>query len=89
MSTNDDQAPAKRADVWLSRAETEARFTKLEQRIDGLEQKLEDWKQEIKDHFDLVAENLITDFKGIFKDRLEQHEDRITRLEQHAGIAPA
>ncbi|OGJ58141.1 hypothetical protein A3H22_00080 [Candidatus Peribacteria bacterium RIFCSPLOWO2_12_FULL_55_15] len=38
-------------------------------------------------HFNVVAENLVHDFKGIFKDRLEQHEDRIVRLEQHVGLA--
>ncbi len=42
--------------------------------------------REITRHLDVVAENLVYDFKGIFKDRLEQHEDRLTRLERATGI---
>ncbi|MDO8649216.1 MAG: hypothetical protein Q7R81_05540 [Candidatus Peregrinibacteria bacterium] len=39
--------------------------------------------------FLVIAENLVRDFKGIFKDRLEQHEDRINSLERHTGLARA
>lgn len=35
----------------------------------------------LQHYFDLVAENMREDFKGAFHDRMEQHEDRITRLE--------
>ncbi|MBI5155640.1 hypothetical protein HZA45_00035 [Candidatus Peregrinibacteria bacterium] len=36
--------------------------------------------------FKVQNEQLVHDFNGIFKDRLEQHNDRITRLENHAGF---
>lgn len=42
---------------------------------------------ETRRHFDVVAENIKHDFKGAFHDKLEQHDDRIIRLEQHAGLA--
>lgn len=45
----------------------------------------EKWKDEIKAHFDFVAENIKYDFKGAFKDKVEQHEDRLVRLEEHVG----
>jgi hypothetical protein len=43
----------------------------------------------LKEHFDFVAENIKHDFQGAFKDKLEQHEDRIVRLEEHAGLVAA
>lgn len=45
------------------------------------------WKEELKEHFNLVTENQLYDFKGIFSDRTEDHERRIKRLERKAGIA--
>jgi len=39
--------------------------------------------------FNLIAENLVYDFKGAFKDRLEQHTDDINRLKHHTGLAAA
>lgn len=41
------------------------------------------------DQFKVIAENLVYDFKGAFKDRLEQHGDRILLLEKHTGIVAA
>lgn len=49
--------------------------------------KMDIWKKELKEHFDLVTENQLYDFKGIFKDRTEDHDRRIKRLEQKTGIA--
>src|SRR5207244_2672508 len=33
-------------------------------------------EERTKHHFDLVAENLISDFKGAKKDQIENHEDK-------------
>ena len=44
------------------------------------------WKEEILTHFDLVAETMRYDLLGAHKDRIENHEDRIRRLERHAGF---
>ena len=39
-------------------------------------------EERLVQHFNVVAENLVHDFKGIFEDRLEQHSDR---FHQHEG----
>lgn len=52
-----------------------------------MDAKFEKFAEIITQHMNVVAENLVHDFNGIFKDRLEQHEDRITRLEEHTGLA--
>ena len=48
---------------------------------------LRELEDRLKLYFDAANENLVHDFQGIFKDRLEQHEDRLRRLEQRAGFA--
>ena len=48
----------------------------------------EKWKEELKQHFDVIAENIRHDLlKGALHDKIEQHDDRILHLEQHAGLA--
>lgn len=60
---------------------------KLEERTDTkMDAKFEKFAATITQHMNVVAENLVHDFNGIFKDRLEQHEDRIVRLEKHVGL---
>lgn len=46
-----------------------------------------EWKKEIIHEFHVVAEDIKHDFKGAFKGKLEQHDDRILCLEQHVGLA--
>jgi hypothetical protein len=61
----------------------------LEARMDRrLDRTMQDLKSRLIAHFNVVAENLVHDFKGIFVDRLAQHEDRIVRLERRTGIRP-
>lgn len=50
-------------------------------------QEMAEWKEEIIHEFHVVAEDIKHDFKGAFHDKLAQHDDRILRLEQHAGFA--
>ena len=45
-----------------------------------------EWKDEIKRHFDLVAEHLLHDLRGAHHDKIQQHDDRLVRLERHAGL---
>jgi len=49
------------------------------------------WKEEIiretKHHFDLRVEDIRYDLLGVNKDRIENHEDRLRRLERHTGVA--
>lgn len=46
----------------------------------------EQWKNEILRHFDVSVETIRHDLLGANKERIENHEDRITRLEHHVGI---
>ena len=45
------------------------------------------WKDELKGHFDLAVENIRTDLVGANKDKIENHEHRLGRLEKHTGLA--
>ncbi len=51
-----------------------------------LDAMVESLEKNLVHQFRVIAENLTHDYKGIFKDRLEQHEDRLTRLELHVGF---
>lgn len=42
--------------------------------------------EDMKSYFDLALENAVYDIKGANKDKIENHEDRIIRLEKHAGL---
>lgn len=75
MRKKDDQSPATKKDL-----------RELETRMEG---GMQDMETRLVDHFNVVAENLVHDFKGVFKDRLEQHENRIHRSERHVGIEVA
>ena len=57
--------------------------------IPATKKDLHELEERLKLHFETVAENLLHDFQGIFKDRLEQHEDRLRRLEQYTGLVNA
>lgn len=85
-----DQSPATKEDVkgimeYLVR--NDGRTSTLEKRIHTLEKKMERDKKEIIHEFHVVAEDIKHDFKGAFKDRLEQHDDQILLLKQHVGLA--
>lgn len=47
------------------------------------------WANEIVRHFDVTVETIRHDLLGANKDRIEDHEDRITRLERRAGVTLA
>lgn len=62
-----------------------------------MRREMQKMKKEILLHFDVVAENMTSNFQGAFSDKLETHEQRIARLacppkpwrrwEQHTGVA--
>jgi len=47
----------------------------------------ERWKDELKEHFDLKIEIMQSELAGAKHDRIENHEDRILRLEEHVAAA--
>ena len=82
--TSDPTAPATKEDV----KGIMEYLTRNEEEIHNLKQQLKGDKKEIKHHFDVVAENIHHDLlHGALNDKVELHEDRILRLEQHAGLA--
>lgn len=83
----DDQVTATKNDLKELREELKKDFKELKEKdLRDMEKRtkkdLQEMEERLMHHF-----NLVHDFRGVFKDRLEQHEDRIVRLEQHAGFA--
>ncbi|MDO8649380.1 MAG: hypothetical protein Q7R81_06390 [Candidatus Peregrinibacteria bacterium] len=91
----DNHQPATKKDVRLMQKDMRTTQKDLRKEMKEMEKRITtnmDWKLDTMEtrlvqHFNVVAEKLVHDFNGIFKDRLEQHEDRIIRLEQHTGLA--
>ncbi len=53
---------------------------------DALRKDMKEWKSEIIHEFQVVAEDLRHDAFGIQKDRITDHERRITRLERRTEV---
>jgi hypothetical protein len=70
----DDQTPATKADLYR----LEKRFDVLEERFDGLDKSLDVRFKRVNEGIDRVLANLIH--------VKEDHERRIRRLEEHAGL---
>ena len=74
--SDEQSAPATKQDIAMLMAE-----------IGKLYDANRQWKEELKHHFDVVAENIHHDMMhGALSDKVEQHADRIRRVEQHVGL---
>lgn len=87
MANRDDTAPATKTDL------TKLRQELLDTRQELLD-RIHDEGKETRQHFDLVVENLLRDFKDAFTDRTAQHDDqlhniegRLHTVEQKIGLA--
>lgn len=86
--TDQSQSPATKGDLQEFIAHIERVIGDLQKDMDGKFIALQEEHTETRRHFDVVAENIRHDLvKGALNDKIEQHEDRIIRLEQHAGLA--
>ncbi len=97
----DDKAPATKKDIRLLMRQMAAYYDKTEKRIvesrssleenldERIDRRMERWKKEIVGEFHIFAGQLRHDFKGAFADRLQQHDERISRLERHTGLLAA
>lgn len=92
---DNQQGPATKADIQqinkrLDQHDEQFKLVLEYIKNDGEEtrRKMEEWKDETKQHFDVISENIKHDLlKGALNDKIEQHDDRIVRLEKHAGLA--
>ncbi|OGJ57285.1 hypothetical protein A2789_03745 [Candidatus Peribacteria bacterium RIFCSPHIGHO2_01_FULL_54_22] len=92
---SDQQAPATKQDIHLLMEQmgkyyqqTAQRFADMEERMKEMAERITREGKETRHYFDVVAENIKHDFlHGALPDKIEQHEDRIVRLEQHVGLA--
>ena len=81
----------------LDQPATKGDLANLESRLEtNFNDKLDAFKNEILRHFDIIAENLRHDALGarsdeieVLKDSKKDHERRLTRLEQSAGLIVA
>jgi hypothetical protein len=63
-------------------------FVKLELWKDEMMTAMRDWKDEIIHQMQIIAENMHYDFLGAHTDKIQNHENRIVRLETHVKLAP-
>lgn len=59
---------------------------KLDLKFDAFESKIDIKMEQQFERFQVLTENLAYDFRGAHKDKISQHEDRITVLEKRVGI---
>lgn len=82
-----------RDDLNSFKKETAINFAGLAERItvetEKLREEMKVWREEIKHHFEVIAENLVHDIRGITRDedshlraRVSDHEKRLVRLER-------
>ena len=94
---DDAQAPATKADLQNFMETLQVTLGDMDKRIESvredllreMDQRFEASEKRIFHHFDVVAENIQFEFQGAFHDKIDQHEDRLQRLEQHTGLVSA
>ena len=86
-------APATKQDIAMLMESIGVYYDKTSQWITDLELKFEDhWnasEDRMRQYIDVKFENFSYDLIGVRKDRVEDHEDRIKRLERHTGLLAA
>ncbi|MEK7136660.1 MAG: hypothetical protein AAB853_00075 [Patescibacteria group bacterium] len=87
MPKKDDAAPATKKDVSLLMRAIGRSYDANEKWKDEILGANEKWKDEIIGEFHIIVGQLRHDFKGAFADKLQQHENRIVRVERHLRLA--
>lgn len=81
------KAPATKKDIQQFVKHIEGLIGDMEGRIG---RRIVEENKETRRHFDVVYENMRHDLlKGALNDKVEQHEDRIQKLEEHTGLVAA
>ncbi len=68
------------------RAEVDSFRTEVRGWKEEIRTEMKDWKDEIIHEFHLVAENMRHDMLGMHNDKIQSHENRITRVEDSLGL---
>jgi hypothetical protein len=84
--TNDASIAASKEDIRLLMEQMGAFQAKTEEQIADLREEMVQWKSEIVHEFRVIAEELRHDLIGTHKDKISNYEDRLVRLERHAGL---
>jgi hypothetical protein len=87
--SNDDQAPASKQDIRLLMQAIGTFYDQTNRRLVSLEEMILASEERMKEHVDLAVETIRHDLLGANRDRVEDHEHRIVRLEQHAKLKAA
>jgi len=77
-------ASATKEDLRGLQADLARRIDEVEKR---LEARIERGMQDVTRHFDVAVESIRHDLLGANRDEIETIKDRVSRLEQHAGLA--
>lgn len=89
MATSDDATPATKADIKLLMDSIGKLYDANEKWKNEAIGETKRMKDEIKSHTDLGIELLRADLLDAKKDRIENHEGRLRKLEQHTGLVVA
>ena len=89
MATPDDTSPATKADIKMLMDSMGKLFDANERWKNELRDDAGRMKDEMKGHVDLTIELLRHDLLDAKKDRVENHENRLRKLERHTGLAVA
>lgn len=89
MPKPDDTSPATKADIKMLMDSMGKLFDANELWKNELREDSRRMKDDMKGHVDLTIELLRHDLMDAKKDRVENHEDRLRKLERHTGLAVA
>ena len=89
MASPKNEPPATKSDIKLLMESIGKLYDANERWKDEIMDADRVWKDEIKEHFDLKVEVIRHDLLGVNRERIENHEDRLIRLERHTGVTAA
>jgi len=87
--TNDKDTAASKEDIRGLMEQMGIYYARTEEQLAGMKEEMAEWKEDVIHQFKVIAEDLRHDLIGTHKDKVEDHEDRLFRLERHTGLRTA
>jgi DNA repair ATPase RecN len=86
---DDTKSPATKADITRLENRLGERFDKIDERFDGIDERFDNLVERMESGFDAVTARVdrVLAMVGNDKERLDDHEKRLTKLETAVGIA--